>query len=80
MGRPRTNDEAVKERLVVCATEMLATRPRESVTDRGIGRPVVAPEREEQAEVHQRVADRGHLPVDDRGDPDRRRGRHQVVV
>ncbi|MEV5103997.1 TetR/AcrR family transcriptional regulator [Streptomyces massasporeus] len=36
MGRPRTNDEAVKERLVVCATEMLATRPRESVTVRAV--------------------------------------------
>ncbi|MFI0965773.1 TetR/AcrR family transcriptional regulator [Streptomyces sp. NPDC021080] len=36
MGRPRTNDEAVKERLVVCATEMLATHPRESVTLRAV--------------------------------------------
>ncbi|HZF87713.1 TetR-like C-terminal domain-containing protein [Streptomyces sp.] len=36
MGRPRTNDEAVKERLVVCATEMLATRPREAVTVRAV--------------------------------------------
>ncbi|MER6075808.1 TetR-like C-terminal domain-containing protein [Streptomyces sp. NPDC001817] len=36
MGRPRTNDEAVKERLVECATEMLATRPRESLTVRGV--------------------------------------------
>ncbi|MBO8195499.1 WHG domain-containing protein [Streptomyces oryzae] len=36
MGRPRTNDEAVKERLVACATEMLATRPRESVTVRAV--------------------------------------------
>ncbi|MEV5596379.1 TetR-like C-terminal domain-containing protein [Streptomyces sp. NPDC052496] len=36
MGRPRTNDEAVKERLVVCATEMLATQPRESVTVRAV--------------------------------------------
>ncbi|MET9466487.1 TetR-like C-terminal domain-containing protein [Streptomyces sp. NPDC006544] len=36
MGRPRTNDEAVKERLVVCATEMLATRPRESITVRAV--------------------------------------------
>ncbi|MEU9399145.1 TetR/AcrR family transcriptional regulator [Streptomyces sp. NPDC048242] len=34
MGRPRTNDEGVAERLVACATEMLATRPRESVTVR----------------------------------------------
>ncbi|MFI9428791.1 TetR/AcrR family transcriptional regulator [Streptomyces achromogenes] len=36
MGRPRTNDEAVKERLVECATEMLATRPQESVTVRAV--------------------------------------------
>ncbi|MFJ8026073.1 TetR/AcrR family transcriptional regulator [Streptomyces sp. NPDC096311] len=36
MGRPRTNDEAVRERLVECATEMLATRPRESVTVRAV--------------------------------------------
>lgn len=36
MGRPRTNDEAVKERLVECATEMLATRPRESLTLRAV--------------------------------------------
>ncbi|MER6694176.1 TetR/AcrR family transcriptional regulator [Streptomyces minutiscleroticus] len=36
MGRPRTNDETVKERLVVCATEMLATRPRESITVRAV--------------------------------------------
>ncbi|AEW97359.1 MULTISPECIES: TetR-like C-terminal domain-containing protein [Streptomycetaceae] len=36
MGRPRTNDDTVKERLVVCATEMLATRPRESVTVRAL--------------------------------------------
>ncbi|MDX3312428.1 TetR-like C-terminal domain-containing protein [Streptomyces sp. NPDC054884] len=36
MGRPRTNDEAVKERLVECATEMLATGPRESVTVRAV--------------------------------------------
>ncbi|MGW8981347.1 TetR/AcrR family transcriptional regulator [Streptomyces parvus] len=36
MGRPRTNDEAVKERLVECATEMLATRPRESVSVRAV--------------------------------------------
>ncbi|MFG2488546.1 TetR/AcrR family transcriptional regulator [Streptomyces virginiae] len=36
MGRPRTNDEAVGERLVVCATEMLATRPRASVTLRAV--------------------------------------------
>ncbi|OIJ96594.1 TetR/AcrR family transcriptional regulator [Streptomyces monashensis] len=36
MGRPRTNDEAVRERLVECATEMLATRPRESLTVRAV--------------------------------------------
>ncbi|MGC4995665.1 MULTISPECIES: TetR-like C-terminal domain-containing protein [unclassified Streptomyces] len=36
MGRPRTNDQAVRERLVVCATEMLATGPRESVTVRAV--------------------------------------------
>ncbi|MFE0345804.1 TetR/AcrR family transcriptional regulator [Streptomyces griseoluteus] len=36
MGRPRTNDQAVKERLVACATEMLATGPRESVTVRAV--------------------------------------------
>ncbi|MFJ9448596.1 TetR/AcrR family transcriptional regulator [Kitasatospora sp. NPDC101235] len=36
MGRPRTNDETVKERLVECATEMFATRPRESVTVRAL--------------------------------------------
>ncbi|MFJ8162319.1 TetR/AcrR family transcriptional regulator [Streptomyces sp. NPDC096136] len=36
MGRPRTNDEAVRDRLVECATEMLATRPRESVTVRAV--------------------------------------------
>lgn len=36
MGRPRTNDEAVKERLVGCATEMLATRPRELLTVRAV--------------------------------------------
>nr|WP_202508496.1 TetR-like C-terminal domain-containing protein [Streptomyces sp. SID1046] len=36
VGRPRTNDDAVKERLVECATEMLATRPRDSVTVRAV--------------------------------------------
>ncbi|MFF0622480.1 TetR/AcrR family transcriptional regulator [Streptomyces sp. NPDC004296] len=36
MGRPRTNDETVKERLVECATELLATRPRESVAVRAV--------------------------------------------
>ncbi|MFJ9736930.1 TetR-like C-terminal domain-containing protein [Streptomyces sp. NPDC101166] len=36
MGRPRTNDEAVGERLVACATRLLATGPRESVTVRAV--------------------------------------------
>ncbi|MEW2115046.1 TetR/AcrR family transcriptional regulator [Streptomyces sp. NPDC005474] len=36
MGRPRTNGETVKERLVECATELLATRPQESVTVRAV--------------------------------------------
>ncbi|WP_369368464.1 TetR/AcrR family transcriptional regulator [Streptomyces sp. CG4] len=36
MGRPRTNDETVKERLVACATEMLATHPQDSVTLRAL--------------------------------------------
>ncbi|WBO69736.1 TetR-like C-terminal domain-containing protein [Streptomyces camelliae] len=36
MGRPRTNDAAVGERLVACATEMFATRPQESVTVRAL--------------------------------------------
>jgi AcrR family transcriptional regulator len=36
VGRPRTNDETVKERLVECTIEMLATRPRESVTVRAL--------------------------------------------
>lgn len=36
MGRPRTNDDTVKERLVECATELLATRPQESVTVRAV--------------------------------------------
>ncbi|MEV4436300.1 TetR/AcrR family transcriptional regulator [Streptomyces sp. NPDC049555] len=36
MARPRTNDETVKERLVVCATQLLATGPRESVTVRAV--------------------------------------------
>lgn len=36
MGRPRTNDDTVKERLVLSATEMFATRPRESVTVRAL--------------------------------------------
>ncbi|MER0240789.1 TetR-like C-terminal domain-containing protein [Streptomyces sp. HSW2009] len=34
MGRPRTNDAVVRERLVQCAGELRATRPRESVTVR----------------------------------------------
>ncbi|MFD8547191.1 TetR-like C-terminal domain-containing protein [Streptomyces sp. NPDC059649] len=36
MGRPKTNDDTVKERLVACATEMFATRPRELVTVRAL--------------------------------------------
>lgn len=36
MGRPRTNDDAVRDRLVVAATEMLATRPRESMSVRAV--------------------------------------------
>lgn len=36
VGRPRTNDGTVKERLVACATEMLATLPRESLTVRAL--------------------------------------------
>jgi AcrR family transcriptional regulator len=36
MGRPRTNDDAVKERLVQAATEMLASRPRESISVRAL--------------------------------------------
>lgn len=36
VGRPRTNDAAVRERLVACATEMFATRPQESVTVRAL--------------------------------------------
>ncbi|KMS67005.1 TetR family transcriptional regulator [Streptomyces viridochromogenes] len=36
MGRPRTNDETVKERLVECATELLATGSQESVTVRAV--------------------------------------------
>ncbi|KAB2350011.1 TetR/AcrR family transcriptional regulator [Actinomadura rudentiformis] len=36
MGRPRTNDDTVRERLVACATEMLAIRPRESLTVRAL--------------------------------------------
>lgn len=36
MGRPRTNDAAVRERLVACATEMFATRPQEAVTVRAL--------------------------------------------
>ncbi|MFD5433482.1 TetR/AcrR family transcriptional regulator [Kitasatospora sp. NPDC127067] len=36
MGRPRMNDETVKERLVACATEWLATRPRETLTIRAV--------------------------------------------
>jgi AcrR family transcriptional regulator len=36
VGRPRTNDDAVRERLVESATEMFATRPRESITVRAL--------------------------------------------
>ncbi|MCC5474738.1 TetR/AcrR family transcriptional regulator [Streptomyces sp. NPDC059680] len=36
MGRPRTNDESVAERLVACATELLATGTRESLTVRAV--------------------------------------------
>ncbi|MBB3077412.1 TetR-like C-terminal domain-containing protein [Streptomyces violarus] len=36
MGRPRTNDATVKARLVECATELLATRPQESVSVRAV--------------------------------------------
>ncbi|MFI7132085.1 TetR/AcrR family transcriptional regulator [Nonomuraea sp. NPDC050153] len=36
MGRPRTNDDSVKDRLIVSATEMFATRPRELITIRGL--------------------------------------------
>ncbi|WP_345429545.1 TetR-like C-terminal domain-containing protein [Actinoallomurus vinaceus] len=36
MGRPRTNDDTVRERLVESATEMFATRPRESITVRAL--------------------------------------------
>lgn len=36
MGRPRTNDDTVKERLVERATEWLATRPREALTIRAV--------------------------------------------
>ncbi|KRD19986.1 MULTISPECIES: TetR/AcrR family transcriptional regulator [unclassified Streptomyces] len=36
MGRPRTNDTTVGERLVECTTELLATRPQESVTIRSV--------------------------------------------
>ncbi|MEQ4720730.1 WHG domain-containing protein [Nonomuraea sp. B19D2] len=36
MGRPRTNDDTVKDRLLESATEMFATRPRESVTIRAL--------------------------------------------
>jgi len=36
MGRPKTNDAAVRERLVDSATEMFATRPLESITVRAL--------------------------------------------
>ncbi|WP_444947181.1 WHG domain-containing protein [Micromonospora ureilytica] len=36
MGRPRTNDDTVKERLVESATKMFATHPLESITVRAL--------------------------------------------
>lgn len=36
MGRPRTNDETVRNRLIDSATEMFATRPREAITVRAM--------------------------------------------
>jgi AcrR family transcriptional regulator len=36
MGRPKTNDDAVRDRLVVAATQMLATQPQESISVRGL--------------------------------------------
>ncbi|HZX09097.1 TetR-like C-terminal domain-containing protein [Kribbella sp.] len=36
MGRPRTNDETVRERLLESATELFATRPLESITVRAL--------------------------------------------
>jgi AcrR family transcriptional regulator len=36
MGRPRTNDDTVKERLVEAATKMFATHPLESITVRAL--------------------------------------------
>jgi AcrR family transcriptional regulator len=36
MGRPRTNDDTVMDRLIESATEMFATRPRESITVRAL--------------------------------------------
>ncbi|MEV0353998.1 WHG domain-containing protein [Nonomuraea sp. NPDC050680] len=36
MGRPRTNDDTVKDRLIESATQMFATRPRESITIRAL--------------------------------------------
>ncbi|MET7338743.1 TetR-like C-terminal domain-containing protein [Nonomuraea sp. NPDC005650] len=36
MGRPRTNDDTAKDRLIESATEMFATRPRESITIRAL--------------------------------------------
>lgn len=36
VGRPRTNDDTVKDRLIESATEMFATRPRESITIRAL--------------------------------------------
>lgn len=36
MGRPRTNDDTVRERLVGSATELFASRPLESITVRAL--------------------------------------------
>ncbi|GAA2324990.1 TetR/AcrR family transcriptional regulator [Nonomuraea roseoviolacea subsp. roseoviolacea] len=36
MGRPRINDDSVKDRLIESATEMFATHPRESITIRAL--------------------------------------------
>lgn len=36
MGRPKTNDETVRDRLVESATELLATHPQASVTVRAV--------------------------------------------
>jgi AcrR family transcriptional regulator len=36
VGRPRKNDDTVKDRLIASATELFATRPRESITVRAL--------------------------------------------